>query len=99
MTVPSFNVAAVQMVFERRIEGNVSQIVEAIASAARGGADAILFPECAVTGYAVDFRSIHRAEIDAALASIARAARRAKCNVLVGCPTFFGRRRFNSLLV
>ncbi|HEX4794275.1 MAG TPA: carbon-nitrogen hydrolase family protein [Humisphaera sp.] len=99
MAARSFNVAAVQMIFERTIDGNISQIVQSIAAAAKAGADAILFPECAVTGYAVDFRSIARGEIDAALASIAQAARRARCNVLVGCPTFSGRKLFNSLLI
>ena len=95
----NFNVAAVQMVFERTIEDNVSQIVQSMASAAKAGADAILFPECAVTGYAVDFRSVDWGLINAALASIAWAARKARCNVLIGCPTFAGEKLFNSLLV
>src|SRR5262249_53386605 len=43
--------------------------------------------------------AIRPRDIDAALARIAEAARRSRCNVLVGSPTFAGRKRFNSLLV
>ena len=37
--------------------------------------------------------------MEAALLRIARAARAARCPVLVGSPTFAGRKRFNSLVV
>src|SRR5882672_486411 len=92
-------VAAAQMKFRRTIDENVTWIVDAIHSAAGAGADVVLFPECAVSGYNRDFTAVCPKAIKAALETIARAARRANCNVLVGCPTFSGRRRRNSLVV
>src|SRR6185437_886462 len=92
-------IAAAQMVFRANIDENVAWIVETIRSSAAGGADVILFPECSVTGYNCDFTKLGRSEIDTALARIAQAARAARCNVLVGSPTFSGRKRFNSLVV
>ena len=38
-----------RMKFRPTIQGNVERIIELIHSTARDGADAILFPECAVT--------------------------------------------------
>ncbi len=92
-------IAAAQMKFRTAIADNVSWIVEAIHSSAKAGAEVILFPECAVTGYNCDFTAVSAPEVNAALRSIARAARVAHCHVLVGSPTFAGRKRFNSMVV
>ncbi len=92
-------IAAAQMKFRAAIVDNVSWISEAIHSSTKAGANVILFPECAVTGYNCDFAAVSPSEVGAALQSIARAARAAGCNVLVGSPTFAGPRRFNSLVV
>ena len=91
--------AAAQMKFRAAIADNVSWMVEMIHSSAKAGADVILFPECAVTGYNLDFAAVSPPEVARALQSVARAARAARCHVLVGSPTFAGRRRFNSLVV
>src|SRR5947207_13425759 len=99
MKARHFVIAAAQMKFRRPISDNVAFIVETIRTSACSGADAILFPECAVTGYNCDFTRLKESETVAALADVARAARAAGCNVLAGCPTFSGRKRFNSLLV
>ena len=72
---PTLRVTAVQMKFRRTVHENVGWICETIAAAAKDGSDAILFPECAVTGYAIDFKTIRPAEIDAARVRIAAAAR------------------------
>lgn len=93
------SVAVAQMKFRAGIGDNVSWITGVIRSSARAGADAVLFPECAVTGYNRDFARISRSEIDAALQAIAAEARAARCPVLVGSPTFTGRKRRNSLVV
>ncbi len=37
--------------------------------------------------------------MEAGLSAISTAAREARCNVLVGCPTWAGRKRYNSLIV
>jgi predicted amidohydrolase len=88
-------IAVAQMKFRAAISDNVSWLAGVIHSSARKGADAILFPECAVTGYNCDFTRISRSEIGAALRIIASEARAARCYVLMGCPTFKGRQRFN----
>ncbi|HSZ57013.1 MAG TPA: carbon-nitrogen hydrolase family protein [Tepidisphaeraceae bacterium] len=95
----SLTIAAVQMVFRPQVDQNVALITDTIQRSAEGGADVILFPECAVTGYNRDFTRIRRGDIERALARIAQTARRSRCNVLVGSPTFAGRKRLNSLLV
>ena len=92
-------IAVAQMKFRAAVSDNVFWITEVIRSSARAGADAILFPECAVTGYNCDFARISRSEIGGALRTIASEARAAQRYVLVGNPRFKGRKRFNSLVV
>jgi predicted amidohydrolase len=92
-------IAAAQMKFRMAIGDNVSWITEVIHSSAKDGAEIILFPECAVTGYSRDFATVSRLEVQQALQSIARAARAAHRYVLVGSPTFAGNKRHNSLVV
>jgi predicted amidohydrolase len=87
------------MKFRAAIADNVSWITEVIHTSANDGVEIILFPECAVTGYHRDFDAVSRSQTEAALQRIARAACAARCCVLVGCPAYAGRRRFNSLVV
>src|SRR5438552_15006582 len=99
MPTTKLQIAAVQMKFRPTIARNVEQIVERIHSAARAGADVILFPECAVTGYRRAFRGLDPTAVGMACADISRATREAGCNVLLGSPMFRGGSWFNSLLV
>lgn len=92
-------IAIAQMKFRTSIAENVAWIEHVIHTSAREGADVVLFPECSVTGYNRDFSLIRLPEISTAFEAISSAARAAKCNVLVGSPTFRGQERFNSLLV
>jgi predicted amidohydrolase len=92
-------VAAAQMRFRSAIGENVSWIKQVIRSSAKAGADVVLFPECAVTGYNLDFATVSPSAIGDALQAVASEARAARCCVLVGSPTFSGRKRFNSLVV
>jgi predicted amidohydrolase len=92
-------IAAAQMKFRAAIADNLASITRSIQAAATAGADAILFPECAVTGYDCDFAAVSPLEVETALKTIASAARAARCHVLVGSPTFTKGKRFNSLLV
>lgn len=99
MKAKTLRVAAVQLRFRATVAENTLNLARWVRQLARRGVDAVLFPECATTGYAVDFAAIPRSEIEAGLDVVAAAAREARCHVLVGSPTFEGRRRFNSLLV
>ncbi|OHE82838.1 MAG: hypothetical protein A2107_06935 [Verrucomicrobia bacterium GWF2_62_7] len=92
-------VAAVQMKFQSTIPENVAFIERHIHEFARAGGDAILFPECAVTGYNLDFRKLDPVAIETGLQAVASAAREHRCNVLVGSPTRTRGRWLNSLLV
>jgi omega-amidase len=92
-------VAAAQMKFRAAMRDNVIWITETIHMAAKDGADVILFPECAVTGYNIDFAALAPKDVERALETIGGAARAARCHVLVGSPTYVGRKRFNSLVV
>lgn len=94
----TWSVAAVQMKFAPTVERNVAAIRETVLRAGKAGVDVVLFPECAITGYNRDFAEMPREETDRALAEVGAAAREAGCNVLVGCPTWDGGRRFNSLV-
>ena len=87
------------MKFRSTVRENVEWIIELIHSAARDGADVILFPECAVTGYRREFKRLEPGSIQRACAEVARAARETQCDVLVGSPTFRNGKCFNSLLV
>jgi omega-amidase len=87
------------MKFRRTLPENVDLICRFISRAARRDSDAVLFPECALTGYNVDFQRFARSEIDSGLKAVADAARTYRCNVLIGSPTFVRGRRFNSLIV
>jgi predicted amidohydrolase len=99
MPAKVLQIAAVQLKFRRTLPENVALICLFIAQAARRGSDVVLFPECALTGYSVDFQKLVRADVEDGLNAVAAAARMARCHVLVGSPTFLRGRCFNSLLV
>jgi predicted amidohydrolase len=92
-------VAAVQMIFADSIAGNLEKIERAATQAAEDGADAVLFPECATTGYTCDFGSLKPAALRQTLRSVATVAARLKVNLLVGSPIFAGRKLYNALVV
>jgi predicted amidohydrolase len=92
-------VAAVQMKFARTIAGNLAAIERLLASAVSQRADAVLFPETAITGYAYDFAALKPAEVRGALAAIGRLAAAAGINVLLGAPVFRSRKLYNCLVV
>ncbi len=95
----TLKIAAAQMKFRPSLDANVEWICGAVRQAAGDGADAILFPECATTGYGGDFKELEPRSVTAGLAKVAAAARAARCNVLVGSPTYRRGKWFNSLVV
>jgi predicted amidohydrolase len=92
-------ITAAQLKFRRTLRENVELIRRLVADAARAGSDVVLFPECALTGYNVDFRRCSRDEVENGLKAVAQAAQKQRCNVLIGSPTCSRGRWFNSLLV
>ena len=99
MAAKTLQIAAAQLKFRRTLQENVEVIRRFIAKAAGAGSDAVLFPECALTGYNVDFHRFAPDEIESGLEAVADAARDHRCNVLIGSPTFVRRQWFNSLIV
>src|SRR4051812_45058434 len=93
-----WRVAAVQMKFAPSIDENLELIDRRVKEAARKGADVVLFPECATTGYACDFTKLTRAQIASALLKVAASARDAKINVLVGSAAHLKRGLANCLI-
>ena len=87
------------MVFAPTIEGNLARMEDAASRAAAAGADAILFPECATTGYSVDFATLGKGAVEGALDAVAAMAARHRVQVLAGSPVFMGRRLLNALVV
>lgn len=92
-------VAAVQMIFADSFAGNLEKIERAAIKAVADGADAVLFPECATTGYACDFGALKPAVLRQSLHSVAAVAARLRVNLLVGSPIFAGRKLYNALVV
>ena len=87
------------MKFAPTIGGNLGKIRAAVAEAAHRRADAVLFPECSITGYSFDFRSLRPGEIRDARAAVSELARYHKVNILFGTPLFAERKLYNALVV
>jgi predicted amidohydrolase len=75
MPAKILRIAAAQLKFRRTLPENVELIRRLIAEAAEAGSDVVLFPECALTGYNVDFGKLARGEIEHGLKAVADAAR------------------------
>jgi predicted amidohydrolase len=95
----TLRIAAAQLKFRKTLKENVKVISRFVRKVASAGADAVLFPECALTGYNVGLRRIGSHEIEEGLQAVSEAARVNRCNVLIGAPTFARGRCFNSLLI
>lgn len=100
---PSINarirVAAVQMAFAPSLEENLEKMKRAMDEVALAGADVVLFPECATTGYAGSFADLDSRDLESALATLAALAARHRIHLLVGSPILRGRKLLNALLV
>jgi predicted amidohydrolase len=92
-------VAAVQMKFAPSIAENLATIERMVKKAARRRADAVLFPECATTGYACDFAALRPEDVTATLEAAASLAARYRINLLLGSAVFRNRSLQNCLVV
>ena len=91
--------AAIQMKFARTIDGNADSIEGAVFQAIQRKVDAVLFPECAATGYSYDFRRYAPDDSAALLGFYSTMARVYRINLLMGMPVFLGRKLYNCLVV
>jgi predicted amidohydrolase len=92
-------VAAVQMKFAATIDGNLEAIERFVVEAKRRRADAVLFPECALTGYGYDFSSLRPDAVRHGLGAVGGMTARAGVNVLMGSPVFGRGKLYNCLVV
>lgn len=76
------------MKFAASLRTNLAKVERAIEKTALDGADAVLFPECATTGYNRDFTKLSRAEVHAVLEHVGTLAAKHRVNVLLGSPVF-----------
>lgn len=95
----TMRVAAVQMKFAESVDANLAKMKAALTAAARDGADAVLFPECATTGYNRNFSKLSQREVGAALDRVGELAATHHTNVLLGSPMFRRGRWQNCLVV
>jgi predicted amidohydrolase len=87
------------MRFAPNLAGNLARIEKALQKAAKQGADVVLFPECATTGYRCNFHSLPRNDLQVALAEVGAFAAQHRINVLMGTPVFQGPALSNGLVV
>jgi 5-aminopentanamidase len=87
--VTKMKIAVVQMDVQLREKGrNIQAILDRLETAVQKGADMVVFPECAVTGYCFDSLEEAMPEAEAipgaSTGKIARAAKERNCTVVVG---------------
>ena len=87
------------MKFRAAIAENLESISSSIAKGALAKCDVVLFPECALTGYNIDFSKLNPVAIEVAIQAVAQLARQHRINVILGSPRFQKRKIFNSLIV
>jgi mycothiol synthase len=88
------------MRLDRRLEDSLTQIATMLQQAAHEGVDLVLFPECALTGYDLDYiGGLSRLELEQAIDSVKEAVREASCLTVLGTPTYDLEGRRNSALL
>ena len=87
------------MTFAPTVDGNLETIERLMDVAREQGADAALFPECALTGYRYDFKRLNPAEVVQALRRLGELASKYRINLLAGAPVFRRGRLCNALVV
>ena len=96
----TLTLAVAQMRLDRRLEDNLAQIATMLRQAAHEGVDLVLFPECALTGYDLDYiGGFSRPELEQAIDSVKEAVREAGCLTVLGTPTYDLEGRRNSALL
>ena len=97
---PTLTIAAVQMRSSRDLQENVTAIASRIRTCASNGADVVVFPECALSGYFEDaIAQLTSEQLTRAEEALAHACREADVYAIVGSPWRAGGKVFNSALV
>ena len=99
MKTTSLRISAVQMIFSDSIRSNMGFIQSAVKEAKSRKADAVLFPECATTGYAYDFSSLTAQETEEILRTCSDMAKDSGINLLVGSAVHIDSKLHNAILV
>lgn len=95
-----FKVASVQMRSSRDQETNVRNIAEHLKNCARKGAEVVLFPECALTGYYADvIRAGNKDQIEKGIKQVAAACKENRIAAVLGTPTWEGDKLLNSAVI
>ncbi|MFH1717981.1 MAG: nitrilase-related carbon-nitrogen hydrolase [Planctomycetota bacterium] len=96
----NIKIATAQIACSRDIDDNVSKIKSCIRKAADSGADTVVFPELAVTGYREDdISAAGQSALEAALNEIRNEAKSRNIYVIVGMPFFADGHRENCAFV
>ena len=82
-------IAAAQIRATPSVRENLRRIKRNVKSAAEKGADVVVFPETALTGYFADYiESVKPTEVQAALEEIQQVCRDEKMSTIVGAPVY-----------
>ena len=93
-------VACVQMRLDRALPRNLDHCRQFLRRAGQQGVDLVVFPECALTSYDMDYIAcLPRAEIENSIDAVKKEVRRAGCTAVLGTPTYDLEGRRNSALV
>ena len=93
-------IAVAQMACSDKIATNVANVVDLAQQAARREADIVVFPELALTGNRSDvLQSVDQAALEAAVETIASAAKSSKIYVVFGAPWLVDGQRRNCAIV
>lgn len=99
-TAKSLKVAVVQMRSSWNLDDNVARITNSIHACARKGARAVVFPECAMSGYFAEaITKLSAAQLTAAAQQVTEACRQAGVYAVVGTPWHESDKVFNSVLI
>ena len=93
-------VACVQMRLDRALAHNLDQCRQFLRRAGQEAAELVVFPECALTSYDMDYIAcLPRAQLEKTIDAVKKEVRAAGCTAVLGTPTYDLEGRRNSALV
>jgi predicted amidohydrolase len=99
-TNSTLSVAVVQLRSSKELSKNIERIVNHIRDAASHGAEVVVFPECALTGYFDDvITTVSVEQLSGAEKQLAKACKEAAVYAIIGTPHRTNQTLYNSALV